>query len=242
MKVSIVTPSFNQAKFLEETILSVLNQTYRDIEYIIIDGGSTDGSVDIIKKYADRLTYWISENDRGQAHAINKGFEKCTGDIFAYLNSDDLLELDAVEKIVNAYQQEPNAAIIYGKCTNIDEQSKTINEAKGASIEFTELLKYTMLPKMHQPACFFNKRFLNRAPLFREDLTYVMDYELILWLMKNRSVKFIDEKIACFRYHDASKTVSKVKEMYLEKMQIQRQYGPSYQLLWLWRRIKHYLS
>ena len=242
MKVSIVTPSFNQAEFLEETILSVLNQTYRDIEYIIIDGGSTDGSVDIIKKYADRLTYWVSEKDRGQAHAINKGFEKCTGDIFAYLNSDDLLELDAVEKIVNAYQQKPNAAIIYGKCTNIDEQSKTINEAQGASIEFIELLKYTMLPKMHQPACFFNKRFLNRAPLFREDLTYVMDYELILWLMKNRSVKFIDEKIACFRYHDASKTVSKVKEMYLEKMQIQRQYGPSYQLLWLWRRIKHYLS
>src|SRR5262245_53985018 len=90
LKLSIVTPSFNQGRFLEETLLSVLNQGYENLEYIVIDGGSTDNSVEIIKRYEDRLAYWVSEKDRGQVHAINKGLEKVTGDVFAFINSDDL--------------------------------------------------------------------------------------------------------------------------------------------------------
>jgi len=242
MKVSIVTPSFNQAQFLEETILSVLNQSYQNIEYIIIDGGSSDGSIDIIKKYADRLTYWVSEKDEGQAHAINKGFEKCSGEIFAYLNSDDLLEQDAVEKMVNAFKQFPADAIIYGKCTDINEQSKPLKDAVGRQIDFTEMLKYKMLPKIHQPACFFNRTFLSRVPLFREDLHYAFDYEFILSLMKRGNVRFIEDNIARFRYHNNSKTVSKTKDMYLEKMRVQRLYGSQYKLLWMWRYLKYTLS
>ncbi|WP_461485736.1 glycosyltransferase family 2 protein, partial [Pedobacter sp.] len=102
-KISIVTPSYNQGQYIEETILSILNQNYPNLEYIIIDGGSTDHTVEIIKKYEDRITYWVSEKDNGQSHAINKGFEKATGEIFAYLNSDDCYYPNTFWEIANTY-------------------------------------------------------------------------------------------------------------------------------------------
>src|SRR5215210_2994897 len=103
MKLSIVTPSFNQGRFLEQTILSVLTQDHTDIEYIIIDGGSTDESVEVIRRYEDRLAYWVSEKDRGQAHAINKGLEKATGDVFAFINSDDTYLPGAFRAVVEYF-------------------------------------------------------------------------------------------------------------------------------------------
>ena len=113
-KISIVTPSYNQAEFLERTILSVLNQDYPNLEYIIIDGGSTDGSVEIIKKYEKYLAYWVSEKDKGQSDAINKGFQKSTGDILAWLNSDDTYLSGTLFKVVKAFQENPNADLIFG--------------------------------------------------------------------------------------------------------------------------------
>lgn len=113
-KVSIVIPSYNQGKYLEDTILSVINQTYKNIEIIIIDGGSTDNSVDIIKKYKDKIHFWVSEKDKGQANAINKGFKKASGEIFAWLNSDDLYTENAVEQIVNEFNKDPSVSIVYG--------------------------------------------------------------------------------------------------------------------------------
>ncbi len=108
-KISIVTPSYNQAEFLERTILSVLNQNYPNLEYIIIDGGSTDGSVEIIKKYEKFLAYWVSEKDKGQADAINKGFKRATGDIVAWQNSDDTYSPDALQSVAGFFRQNPNA-------------------------------------------------------------------------------------------------------------------------------------
>jgi glycosyltransferase involved in cell wall biosynthesis len=115
-KISIITPSFNQGKFLEETILSIISQKYPSLEFIIIDGGSTDESVEVIKKYGQHITYWISEKDNGQAEAINKGFEKATGEIITWLNSDDLYEKDALLTIGKMFAESPDVDFIFGDC------------------------------------------------------------------------------------------------------------------------------
>ncbi|WP_322508462.1 glycosyltransferase family 2 protein, partial [Anaerolinea sp.] len=124
--VNIVTPSFNQARFLEETMLSVLHQDYPHIEYIVVDGGSTDGSVDIIRRYADRLAWWVSEPDRGQTDAINKGFAHAHGEILAWLNSDDTYQPGAVRAAVEALEKHPEAAMVYGDAHYIDENGRVI--------------------------------------------------------------------------------------------------------------------
>src|ERR671925_1983798 len=126
--VSVVTPSYNQAQFLEETILSVLDQDYPKLEYIVVDGGSTDGSVEIIKKYEHRLAYWVSEPDRGQAHAINKGWERATGDIVAYLNSDDLYTPGAVTTAVQALMANQQACMVFSDALLIDERGDPVRK------------------------------------------------------------------------------------------------------------------
>ena len=122
-KISIVTPSLNQAKFLEKTIQSVLAQNYSDLEYIIIDGGSTDGSVEIIKKYQDKIAYWVSEKDRGQSHGINKGFALATGDIFAWLNSDDTYMPGALHTVAEYFSKDSDLDFLYGDVNLINEKS-----------------------------------------------------------------------------------------------------------------------
>ena len=123
-KISIITPSYNQGEFLERTILSVIEQNYPNLEYIIIDGGSTDGSVDIIQKYADKLAYWISEKDNGQTHAINKGFKKATGEIVAWLNSDDELCEGALMAVASVFMEHDEADFVFGNQYSIDSNGK----------------------------------------------------------------------------------------------------------------------
>ena len=112
--VSIVTPSYNQAQFLERTILSVISQDYPCIEYIVMDGGSTDGSVNILEKYSQKITFWVSEKDKGQSDAINKGWRMAKGEYCCYLNSDDMLAPSAISKIVSTFEKNPNAGVVYG--------------------------------------------------------------------------------------------------------------------------------
>jgi len=139
-KISIVTPSYNQAEFLERTILSVLNQNYPNLEYIIIDGGSTDGSVEIIKKYEKYLSYWVSEKDRGQAHALNKGFEKATGDLVGWQNSDDIYLPGAFRKVAEVYRNNPNYDVYFGNIYFIDEEDNIIRDLKFSPLR-QELIK-----------------------------------------------------------------------------------------------------
>jgi glycosyltransferase involved in cell wall biosynthesis len=240
--VSIVTPSFNQVEFIEQTILSVLNQTYSNIEYIIIDGGSTDGSLEIIKKYSSSLKYWTSEKDNGQTDALLKGIKQVKGQIFAYLNSDDLLELNAVELIVNKYLKTPNFTLYYGQCLVIDENNKKIVPYQGGITSFKYLLTQKMMPFVHQPACFFNIKLINRSFLFNIKYSFCFDYELILWIFKYKNAKYIDLPLAQYRVHDKAKTSVSKQKMIAEKLSIQWQYGKQYWPLWLWREMKFRIS
>jgi glycosyltransferase involved in cell wall biosynthesis len=140
IKISIITPSFNQGKFIEETIQSVFSQEYTNLEYIIIDGNSTDNSIDIIQKYSEQLSYWISEKDHGQAAAINKGFNIASGDIIGWLNSDDILLPGALDKISNAFISHPDIDVVYGDYFFIDENSKILLKKKEIPVDFKIML------------------------------------------------------------------------------------------------------
>ena len=236
--VSIVTPSFNQAQYIEQTILSVLNQSYKKIEYIIIDGGSTDGSVDIIKRYAGNLKYWVSEKDNGQTDAINKGIDKCKGEIIAYLNSDDVYMLDAVQKIVEAYILNKNAAVYYGLCETIDEIGNTVKSFSGGQTSFAILQSKSMVPLIYQPACFFNAKFAKRRPLFTDN--YCLDYELLLHLSTYFPMLFINKPIAKYRVHSLAITSQKQDAIYLEKLKLQLRYGGG--LYVKWNLLKFYIK
>jgi len=156
MLVSIVTPSFNQADFLEETIRSVLSQDYPHIEYIVIDGGSTDGSIEIIHRYQERLTAWVSEPDRGQTESINKGFALAHGDILAWLNSDDTYEPWAVTEAVAFFQAHPEVGLVYGDANFINEKGQVIGRFPAAQTSYKKLRRgYVHIP---QQAAFFRSR------------------------------------------------------------------------------------
>lgn len=209
-KISIVTPSFNQGQYLEETILSVINQNYPNLEYIIIDGGSTDNSVEIIKKYEKHLKYWVSEKDRGQSHAINKGLEHCTGEIFNWLNSDDYYIDGTLFKIADLFLKNPLAHIFAGKeyLFTGDNQILSISNGTFVSKSITETI---FLSLFDQPCSFLN--FTIFKPLFPLDerFNYVMDADLyVRYLLEYgvNNILFIDEALNMFRLHENSKGVS----------------------------------
>lgn len=228
--VSIITPSYNQVLFLEQTILSVIGQTYPRIEYIIIDGGSTDGSVEVIKHYEQHLTYWVSQKDNGQTHAVNKGIRKCSGEIIAYINSDDLYEKDAVQHIVDAYLKDSSAAVYYGTCATIDEQGKVIKTYEGGPTNFTYLQSKSMLPFIYQPACFFNAKLATRRPLFIEK--NCIDYELLLHLSQQYPLRFIPHAVAQYRVHAETRTNLEQDTIQRDKFYIQLRYGAGWPVRW----------
>ncbi len=236
--VSIITPSFQQAKWLESCINSVLNQSYENIEYIIIDGGSTDGSKEIIEKYSDKLSYWQSKKDNGQVNAINIGYKKAKGEIIAYLNADDLLEPCAVEAIVRVFEVNKEFAVIYGQCKTIDENDNLVKEAEGQQLRFDSLLANGMLPGMYQPACFFNKTYLDPEFMVDESYENAFDYELILNLASQKTILFINKDIASYRIHNNSKSNLNKIDAYKEKLSIQEKYGKSDFFKWKWKRLK----
>lgn len=212
MKISIITPSYNQVKYLEQTILSVLNQNYPNLEYIIIDGGSTDGSVEIIKKYEKQLSYWESEKDTGQSNAINKGFKKATGEIVAWLNSDDLYFPYTLNMVAKSHSENPRIDLIYGDVENF--------YPNGSSNLFIhkpfDLIDFLSRVSIHQPAVFWKRKILDEIGYLDESLHYLMDYDLWMRIFLNYKTLHISQPLAQFRVHSDSKTVKNPFEMYME--------------------------
>jgi glycosyltransferase involved in cell wall biosynthesis len=208
-RISIVTPSYNYGQFLEETIRSVLLQGYPNLEYIIMDGGSKDNSVEIIRKYEPWLQYWVSEPDNGQTAAIQKGFSKSTGVVWNWLNSDDILEKNALQKVADAFRDNPQATLFFGELIFFDEQKQFIEKTFFKS--FSELVCLWETWSCIQPAIFMSSSACQEANGFDASLNYVMDYYLYtqLALLPGFSVCQLNTPIARFRMHSLSKTGSK---------------------------------
>jgi glycosyltransferase involved in cell wall biosynthesis len=204
--ISIVTPSYNQAPFLEQTILSVLDQSYPNIEYIIIDGGSTDGSVEIVRKYAQRLGYWVSESDEGQADALRKGLERASGEIVAYLNSDDAYLPHAIASVAAAFQRDPNLALVHGDLLLVDSDGKVIGQRRGREGDFLKFFLDLANP-IQQPSAFLKRSAFDEVGGIDPSFHLLMDYDL--WVrvgLRGMKIRHIPEALSLFRVHCESKT------------------------------------
>jgi glycosyltransferase involved in cell wall biosynthesis len=207
-KISIVTTSYNQGEFIERTILSVLNQNYPNLEYIIIDGGSTDSSVEIIKRYEKFLSYWVSEPDNGQASALKKGFDKCTGEIMAFLNSDDTYCPGTLNKIADLFIRNPEFDVIYGAINLIDKYDNILarRDMSGFRLDFSILLFESSLP---QPAVFWRRDIYLKSGGIDSSFLFSMDKDL--WVRFSLSgAKFlrVNKVLANFRLHGSNKTLT----------------------------------
>lgn len=213
MKISVVTPSFNQGAYLEATLRSLLNQNYPDLEMIVIDGGSNDQSVEIIRRYEGSLSHWESEKDRGQSHALNKGFAHVHGDIWTWLNSDDLLEAGVLQRVADLFQENPEAGVVYGDCVYVAQDGETVGEKFPG--EPHSRLRHLAHRFIAQPSCFFRTSMV--PPAVREDLHYCMDYDLWLKLAARGVIfHYMPEVFSRYRLHDESKSVSALVALHRE--------------------------
>jgi len=220
-KISIVTPSLNQGKFIEETIRSVLLQGYPDLEYIIIDGGSKDGSVDIIMKYEPWLAYWVTETDNGQAQAINKGLKKSSGEIVAWLNSDDVYKPFALKSGVEIFLKHPAAYMIYGDVSFVDENSKFLKKFNTKQFDLISQLYTNMVP---QQAAFFRRKVFNKVGYLNERFHHPFDNDLFIRIGTMCEVKYEPVEIAKYRLHQNSKTEIAAINFFLEYLAILDEY------------------
>jgi glycosyltransferase involved in cell wall biosynthesis len=204
--VSIVTPSYQQAAFLEATIRSVLSQTYPRIEYIVIDGGSTDGSVKIIEAFRERIAYWVSEPDAGQADAINKGLARATGKYLGWINSDDLLDREAVAKAVAYLEAHPEADFVYGD-VNMGETEQAARRLRGKPTDLRTMLETFEVP-IPQQGCLWRREVTERTGGLDVRWQVVLDREFFLRVAESYRLAYLPEVLGFFRLHSASKSVA----------------------------------
>ncbi len=221
--VSIVTPSYNQRRYLEAALCSVLEQDYPRIEYIVIDGGSTDGSLDVIRKYAGRLAAWVSEPDAGQTDALNKGFARAHGDILAWLNSDDIYQPGAIRRAVESFARFPEAGLIYGDANYINEAGQVIGRFSAAQTDYGRLRRgYIHIP---QQAAFFRGALWHQVGPLDPSFYFAMDYDLWVRLARRAPVQYVPQVWANFRLHGAAKTMISDERCWPEMIRVHYREG-----------------
>ena len=233
-KVSVITPSFNQGEFIERTILSVGSQDYPNIEHIVIDGGSTDSTLSILREYEDSII-WKSEPDKGQPEAINKGFLLSTGEIVAWLNSDDTYQPSAVRRAVDFLSEHPDVGMVYGDCRMIDEKDEVIGHWVD-SLDFDlDLLTSKALNYIPQPTVFFRREILDTIGLLDVNLQMAMDYDYWIRIGQRFKVKRIPVVLGNFRVHQNAKS-SKWFEFWPEILSVVIKHCGLKPLYWYFKR------
>jgi glycosyltransferase involved in cell wall biosynthesis len=239
-KISIITPSFNQGQYLEQTILSLINQNYPNLEYIIIDGGSSDRSVEIIRKYEKHLSYWISEPDKGQSDAVNKGLRKATGEIFNWLNSDDYYEPGCLHQIAETFLQ-TRASVVCGRGRVHDLVNDSVWYSSGSDVYINSLEKTIGWARIDQPETFFKTEFVKSVGGVDERLRYKMDVDLwIKYLLIHgfEGIKKIDNLIVNFRIHENSKSGAQSHQFNYERELLNSAYAKGINNLTIYNFLK----
>jgi glycosyltransferase involved in cell wall biosynthesis len=216
-RITIITPSYNQADFLEQTIQSVLAQEGIDLEYMIVDGGSTDGSVDIIRRYADRLAWWVSEKDRGQADAINKGFARASGEFVTWLNSDDLFQPGAIAAAVEVFRSHPEAGLVYGDVLSIDGAGQPINLMKFKPYTLDDLMAFRIIS---QPGVLMRRSVLAKAGPLDVRFHYMLDHQLWLRMVQAAGMVYLPRRQASARFHAGAKNLAHAPKFGEETLKI----------------------
>lgn len=205
-KISIVTPSYNQGKFLEEAIRSVLLQAYPNLEYIVIDGNSSDNSKEIIQKYEGWLSYWVSEADRGQSHALNKGFSQANGQIFGWLNSDDYLHPGALTTLADLRRQKPGSIVWVGACQEVDINGRRLRKRFPKIGNMEQFANWSRDAWIPQPSCLFDAEAFKNVGMLDEKLNFVMDVDLWMKLAEIGPFVGIDKIVSYARMYASIKT------------------------------------
>jgi glycosyltransferase involved in cell wall biosynthesis len=205
-RITVVTPSFNQAEYLEATLRSVLLQNYPNLEYMVVDGESTDGSLEIIRAYAPHLDYWVSEPDRGQAHAINKAFARATGDVLCWLNSDDMYEPGTLHTVGSMLHDGSGVRAITGHCLRVHVDSRPPHLLRGAFRSRDDLLRFWRRYSMHQASVFWRRELTDEIGLLDESLDLILDFDYWARLSKLTPFVEVDRVLSVATGHAAAKT------------------------------------
>jgi glycosyltransferase involved in cell wall biosynthesis len=236
--VTVVTPSFNQGRYISETIESVLGQNYTNLEYMVIDGSSTDDTVDILKSHGDRF-YWVSEKDNGQPDAINKGWRRARGEVLAWLNSDDVYLPGAVSRAVEYLREHPDVAAVYGEGHHIKEDGSIIERYPTEPFD-RERLRETCY--ICQPTVFIRREVLADVGFLDDALQLCMDYDLWLRIAKKYDFGYLPEHLACTRFYPEAKTLNQRVEVHREILSVVRRHSGFVPPLWIYAYGHAYLE
>lgn len=218
MKLTVVTPSYNQGKYIKRTIESVLSQGISELEYIVMDGGSADETVDILKSYGDRII-WKSEKDKGQTDAVNKGIRMSTGEIIGWLNSDDIYYPETFNKVLKVFEDNPDINVVYGNAYHIDEEDGVIEEYYTEDFDYERLKDICFIC---QPSLFFRKNLVDKYGYLDDKLQYCMDYDYWLRLGKGEKFYRLNDFIAGSRLYDDNKTLGARRKVHEEMLIMQK--------------------